>query len=187
MRMVVESRAHSAGSSSVALHYWRLQCTPWHCSLYELYSLSLIHMAPREAAPPVQRPYPRLQLTGPRVSMQPNQGQNIVSLRIWTWHQARGHQARWVCSFSACHVHWGRQIYRGKEKTEMDTVRKAWMRAAKSWDQSAGVFPRSSCLPNFGFCETSCVSSFYLSYFELGFCIFQPKESWFKQQQRDSI
>lgn len=96
MRMVVESRAHSAGSSSAALRYWRLQCTPWHCSLYELYSLSLIHTAPREAAPPVQRPYSRLQLTGPRVSMQPNQGQHIVSLRIWTWHQARWHQARWV-------------------------------------------------------------------------------------------
>ena len=74
---------------SVALRYWRLWCTPWHCSLQKFYSLSLIHMAPREAAPLVQRPYPRLHLTGPRVSMQPNQGQHIVSLRIWIWHQAR--------------------------------------------------------------------------------------------------
>ena len=34
-----------------------------------------------------------------------------------------------------------------------------------------GLFPRPSCLPIFGFCETPCVSSFCLS-FELGFCTF---------------
>lgn len=76
-------------------------------------------------------------------------------------------------------------VYRGREKTDGHSE--------KGLDDSSKVL-RPECrsvpeiqLPSWLVCETPCVASFYLSYFDLGFCIFQPKESWLKQQQRDSI
>ena len=109
-------------------------------SIQEFYSPPLIHMAPRE--PPHSETYPGRQLTGPRVSTQPNQGQQIVSLRIWTWHQAR----RVALSLRAMFT----------EEDGLQRGRKDRWTAAKSWDQSAGVFPRSSCLPDFGLWDTLC-------------------------------
>lgn len=113
---------------------------------------SLIHTAPREAAPPVQRPYSRLQLTGPRVSMQAQSGPTYRISENLNLTSSKMTSSKMSCSFSArlpCSLR--KTNLQRKEKTEMDTVRKAWIRAAKSWDQSAGMFPRSSCLPNFGF------------------------------------
>lgn len=142
MRMVVESRAHSAGSPA-ALRYWRLQCTPWHCSLYELYSLSLIHTAPREAAPPVQRPLPRLQLTGPRVSMQTQSGPTYrisenLNLDI-KQDDIKQDELLFLCV--PCSL----------RKTNLQRERKDWdghsekgrLGQQSPGDQSAGMFPRS--------------------------------------------
>lgn len=66
----------------VCLRHWELQCVPMACFTRKSPFLSQPHGSP-------VRPDPKLQLTGPRVSVQAKQGQRILSLRIWAWHQER--------------------------------------------------------------------------------------------------
>ena len=163
-------RAERAGEGpcSVAPPHWLPQCTPRHCSSRNSTPLSYLHGSQRSR--PTQRPYPRQQLTGPRLSTQPNQGQQVVSLRIWTWHQAR----RVALSLRAMFTEED-----GLQRERKDRCQQ------QSPETRAQECSQSSCFPGFGLWDTLC--GLFLSYFELGFCIFQPKESWLKQQQRDSI
>ena len=170
MRMAVRAERAGEGPCSVAPPSRPPQCTPRHCPSRN--STPLLSSTWLPGSRPTQRPTLGGSWLGQGWARNPTRAN-----RSYLWESEldiKQEELLFLCV--PCSLK--KTVYRGGGKT--DGQQQSPETRAQECSRGPAAFLTLVC-------GTPCVASFCLSYFELGFCIFQTKESWLKQQQRDSI